>query len=748
MTVSGGMLDMCPLQLYSSALIFTSKQSTIRSIFEKEIPSWTNGLPHALDIHHNSSLIHTGFTYISSVALSPDNKQLASGFEDGSIKLWTTATGRLEHTLQSHEKRIEWVAYVQQGAWLASCAYSGESAIIMWNPKTGRVEQIIETEIGIRQACLSHDSQLLAICLRNDVVRVWDFSTGRSEDIIHAREGVHLTQFSADDGMLALASVKGGIEVVATSDGTQIGIFEAVTPDFDWWSLAFSPKDDLLAAGSCRRLWIWSIGSGQLVFASDKAYARRLMFFPDGSRLICLSRFRNEAAQIWDYLNNHLVTDRGYIWLAAFSIDGTRSAIVSEDGWAVVRKTSTAITERKFKTSWTGDGAIRFLDDAQHLVYHDYDRIELWDVDKGDLVHRIKSSVDKIYSTLLSPDGQYLASQAQNRKITVWNIASATLMWKFRSQGSLQSFSPMSLYLILRVTEGIELWSLSARDLHVRIPTRSNPYFEFLSNDSQLVIFDRDHRLSLWDTATGEQLDKLQDDMCLLVGTKKIFPNGRQLATADSKDTIRIWDLPTSTLLHTLFGIFGHVVGGVDGLFYSPSGDYILSLYEGELVRWNIDTTVRQWTRSGFLFHVGCTSFSKDGKYIAIPLQQHDHICILDAATGEMLQELKSPTWLREIQFSSDQQYLETDRGTLSLSQDVFSNPSLYRHVFFTTTWLTINGENMLWLPALHRPTDSAVHDGKIALAYGYSNEIVLYEVATGSCRRFLPGPEVEELAD
>ena len=743
------MFDMYPLQLYSSALIFTSKQSMIRSVFEKEIPPWVNGLPHALDIHHNSPQIHIGHTNgISFVALSLDNKQLASGSEDGSIRLWTTATGRLEQTLQGHEKEIGWISYVQQGTRLASCTYRGESVIIIWSPKTGGIEQIVEVESNIQRVCLSHDGQLLAICLVDGgEFKVWDFNIGGIRDVIRVHENVRRAEFSADDGMLALASRKGGIEVVFTSNGTRMGMFGAVNGDEICESLAFSLTGDLLAAGYFPKgVRIWSTSSRQLVFTSDEYNGHHLMFFPDGSRLICLSPWYQRTVQVWDYLNNCLDTNyQGFRGPVALSNDGTRSAMVSKDGRAVVWNISTAVIERSFRATlaiWAsgGDSAILFLDDGQHLVYSDYGKIELWDVDKGDLVYSIKSSMGKIYKALFSPDGRYLASVAENRTITIWNIASKTLLWRFRREGYLQSFSPTSLYLVLKTNQGTELWSLSTRDLHVCLPIPVANYAEFMSNENQLMVFDEENTdFSLWNTTTGERLDNLQGDMCLLVGAEKLFPNGRQLATADHEGTIRIWDLPTSTLLHTFAGGLGD---RIDRLFYPSSRDYILSLTGKKLIRWNIDTAFRQWTVTAEPY-LSSVSFSENGKQMAVVLGD-TKISILDASTGKLLQNLEFPSRPREVQFSSNQQYLETNKGTLSLDQDVSGRPSLSKHVFLTDAWFTINGENMLWLPALYRPTYSTVHDGKIAFVYGYTGEIVLYDIATASSQSLLPGPDSE----
>ena len=137
-------------------------------------------------------------------------------------------------------------------------------------------------------------------------------------------------------------------------------------------------------------------------------------------------------------------------------------------------------------------------------------------------------------------------------------------------------------------------------------------------------------------------------------------------------------------------------------------------------------------TLEGHAHSVIAIAFPPDGKQLASASYDRT-VRLWDAATGSALQTLETDGALQELSFSSDGQYLNTDRGQLSfgsLDPGVVSPQSMgrgrEREIFVKKTWVVQGMKKTLWLPSDYRATCAAVRNNVLAIGHASGHVSIL----------------------
>jgi WD40 repeat protein len=274
---------------------------------------------------------------VRSVEFSPDQKKLATGSFDGTIRLWDLENGSELLEISANENPVRTIAFSSQGEYLSSGSI--DKHINIWTLADG----LSFLDIPAHQASINkviwEDDRLYSTSLDNSI-RVWDPENGDLlKEIEHNHtEGILSLALSPDGTLLASGGINGSIELHSPLDGSTsyLGGHAGWVYDLD-----FSQNGKYLASGSMDgTVILWDLSSQSNLFQSQKIDGpiQTVAFSPDSS--VLLGGGADSNIYIWDVETYQLIDklaehQRGVLDLN-FSADGQFFASASADNSVII----------------------------------------------------------------------------------------------------------------------------------------------------------------------------------------------------------------------------------------------------------------------------------------------------------------------------------------------------------------------------------------------------------------------------
>ncbi|KAJ5642272.1 G-protein beta WD- 40 repeats containing protein [Penicillium lividum] len=289
-----------PLQIYSTAIIFSPESSVVKKKNLDRIPAYFKKVPIMQGTW--GSLIRTleGHSdWVWTVAFSPDGKQIASGSRDQTIKLWDTATGDLQKTLEGHSDWVRTVAFSPDGKQIASG--SDDRTIKLWDTATGDLQKTLEGHSGpINTVAFSPDGKQIASGSLDQTIKLWDTATGDLQKTLEGHlDSVWTVAFSPDGKQIASGSNDKTIKLWDTATGDLQKTLEGHSHSV--WTVAFSPDGKQIASGSLDqtiKLWDTATGDLQKTLEGHSGPINTVAFSPDGKQIA--SGSDDQTIKLWN----------------------------------------------------------------------------------------------------------------------------------------------------------------------------------------------------------------------------------------------------------------------------------------------------------------------------------------------------------------------------------------------------------------------------------------------------------------
>ncbi|KAI1621217.1 hypothetical protein EDD37DRAFT_659562 [Exophiala viscosa] len=149
-------IEISPLQVYGSALMFSPIGSLIRGLFKHEESNWIVIQPPMRDGWSACLQTLEGHSgLVNSVTFSHDSTRLASASNDGTIKIWDAGSGACLHTLKNHSAFVNSVTFSHDSARLASASF--DHMIKIWDAGSGSGTCLHTLEVGKALYSISFD---------------------------------------------------------------------------------------------------------------------------------------------------------------------------------------------------------------------------------------------------------------------------------------------------------------------------------------------------------------------------------------------------------------------------------------------------------------------------------------------------------------------------------------------------------------------------------------------------------------
>jgi WD40 repeat protein len=481
-----------------------------------------------------------GMPRIEAVVMSPDQRWVAAGTDDGEVHVWWNPgeekpalplpsrskehTGPVAALALSSEHR----ALVTAGE-IAGDDEEARSVVKFWELPTGDPGQGLKT-IGtpleyasrILSVALSPDGQTVLTSAADSTAQLWSRS-GSAQPLRrfsgHLSGPVWQASFSPDGSRIVTAGDDGSVRVWDARTGEALRKFEGHRGPV--YTAAFSPDGKyVVSGGRDRRLLVWDLESQQATQAQTALIVSRLESIDVAES--------NGASQ----LGEHAAAVRS----VSFSPDGNTIFTASHDNSVGVWDVSQGLTNGRLRKSLRGHGgwvrSCAAAADGRHVLSGSYDgRVYLWDWQNYAFPRVLRPSSElslsdvRFTSVAATPDARWVATAAENGAVTIWDMH--------------DPLNPKAQLL----TEGHE-WQAT-----------TGVYFR---GGSRLLTAGGDNAAVVWDTQQGNQLVRIGGWNTTggsgWRGVAAASHHGQWLATGsdDRRILARLWDAQSGRLITSL----------------------------------------------------------------------------------------------------------------------------------------------------------------------------------------------------
>ena len=291
-----------------------------------------------------------------------------------------------------------------------------------------------------------------------------------------------------------------------------------------------------------------------------------------------------------------------------------------------------------------------------------------FDADKL-LVHTLRGHRTRVESVAFLQSGKLLASASADGTVKVWNVETGELDHRLPRGGpalAALAASPDGRRLaVARADNSILLWDVNEKKKSGALKghTKSINQLAFSPEGRWLASAGQDGRLILWDMESGEARYTFRGYVNEVMATA-FSPSGRWVASGDARGEVKYWSTETGKTL----AYFQAHEGKITTLAFSPDGEWVAVGGTGGFLKlFGTGLDLKDLELKGAPETVHMLAFSPDNKWL-VSVGTDEAIQIWDVARGEIHRRLTGHNHdIYSIALSADGKLLASggDDGTV-----------------------------------------------------------------------------------
>ena len=499
--------------------------------------------------------------WVTAVAVTPDGNCAISASEDKTLKVWDLRTGEEKTTFRGHKDTVWAVAVTPNGKYAVSSSL--DKTLKIWDLEKGVEKTTLRGhKDSVCDVAVTPNGEYAVSASLDKTLKVWDLEKEVEKTTLRGHNDWLCTVAIAPNGKYAVsASLDGTLKVWDLEKREE----KATLTEHDGltYSIAFTTDGEYAISGySTLKVWNLETGGEITSLKGHDGRVSAIAVTPDGRYAISASDDR--TLKVWDLEKGEekpkLKGHKSTVSAVSVTPDGNYAVSASFDGTLKVwdlEKREEKITLKGHK-GWVRKVVV--TPDGKYAVSASDDgKLKVWDLENGEEKATLKGHKDMVNAVAVTPDGKYAVSASDDRTLKVWDLEKGEEKTTLRGHNGrlfAVAVTPDGKYAVsasddrtLKVWDldkGVEKSTLSGHDDWV--------YAVSVTSDSKYVISaSYDGTLKVWDLEKGKEKITLKGHegrVCAVA----VIPNGKCAVSASEDRTLKIWDLEKGVEKATLTG--------------------------------------------------------------------------------------------------------------------------------------------------------------------------------------------------